>query len=326
MSSQAQAIVYRQYGTPEVLRLLRIDRPHVTDNSVLVRVRAASVNPFDWHNMTGEPWMVRLGGGLRKPKRSIPGVDLAGTVEEVGRGVTRFQPGDHVFGGCRGSFAEYVSVAETDIVHKPDSVTFEQAAAVPIAALTALQALRDKAALQPGHKVLINGAAGGVGTFAVQIARELGAEVTGVCSTRNVGLVESLGAHRVIDYTREDFAAGGDRYDAMIDNVGNRPLSVCRRCLQPRGVYVIVSGPKKGRLLGPGKRMLAAILSFMLASQRAAPFVANLNHDDLTVLKDLLEAGKVVPIIDREYALCDAAEAMRYLSTGHARAKIVVTL
>ena len=320
-----RAIVYENYGPPDSLAVKETSKPVVGDNTVLVRVHAAAVNPLDWHSLTGTPYVMRLQSGLRKPKQpSVLGVDLAGVVEAVGRNVTQFRPGDEVFGGSAGSFAEYVGVAENSIVRKPSNLTFEQAAAVPCAALSALQGLRDKGKLQSGQQVLINGAAGGVGTFAVQIAKALGAQVTGVCSTRNVDMVRSLGADQVIDYTRDDFAENRPHYDVLLDNVGNRSFAACRRSLKPNGVYVVLGGPKKGRLLGPVKRLAGALVAFMFVSQRAAPFFAQPNRDDLLFLLELLESGKVVPVIDRCYPLSEAGDALKYLEQGHAQGKIII--
>ncbi len=324
--SVMHAIVHRRFGSPDVLQMDKVDRPTADDDHVLIRVHAASVNPLDWHLMTGTPYVTRLQAGMRRPKQLIAGTDVAGTVEAVGRNVTAFAPGDEVFGGAAGSFAEYACARATAIVAKPASLSFEQAAAVPVAALTALQALRDKGNLQPGQHVLINGAAGGVGTFAVQIAKALGAEVTGVCSAANVDMVRSIGADHVVDYTAADFASSGQRYDIMLDNVGNRSFADCRRVLSTRGVYVIVGGPKKGRVLGPLTRMLKAMAVFSLARQKAAPLMAQLNRpDDLRLLSDLLASGAVTPVIDRTFPLAETADAVRHIEGGHARGKIVIT-
>jgi NADPH:quinone reductase-like Zn-dependent oxidoreductase len=319
------AIVYRSYGPPDVLACEDVEKPTARDDQVLIKVRAASVNPLDWHFMRGEPYFLRVGSGLRKPKVTRLGVDLAGQVEAVGRNVTQFQPGDEVFGTSRGAFAEYVCAAEKAVALKPANVTFEQAAAVPVAGLSALQALRDKGRIQPGQKVLVNGAAGGVGTFAVQIARSFGADVTGVCSTRNVDMVRSIGADRVIDYTRDDFTEGGQRYDLILDCIGNRPLSACRRVMSPGGFYVAVGG-SGGRAIGPLARMLGAAVLSRFVSQHLVMFLASLNKGDLVVLKGLIEAGKVTPVIDRSYALREVPEAIRYLEEGHARGKVVITM
>jgi NADPH:quinone reductase-like Zn-dependent oxidoreductase len=313
-------------GSPDQLELQEIDKPAVGDDGVLVRVRAASVNPYDWHLMRGLPYVVRLTEGLRKPKHSVPGVDVAGHVEAVGESVTQFRPGDEVFGGRVGAFAEYVCGGENRFVPKPPGLTFEQAAAIPIAGCTALQGLRDRGQLQPGQKVLINGAAGGVGTFAVQIAKALGGDVTGVCSTRNVDLVRSIGADRVVDYTVEDFTRGGQRYELILDLVGNRSLPDLRRALTPKGTLVLSGGGVGGRWLGPLALMLRAMVLSRFMGQRMLPFLAKLRRDDLVVLKELIEAGKVTPVIDRAYPLSEAAEAIRHLEAGHARGKVVITV
>ncbi|OLB81367.1 MAG: alcohol dehydrogenase [Actinobacteria bacterium 13_2_20CM_2_71_6] len=322
-----RAIRYYRYGSPDVLELQDVDMPVVGDEDVLVRVRAASVNPLDFHFMRGTPYLVRAQAGLSRPKANGLGVDMAGHVEAVGRNVTKFQPGDEVFGGCAGTFAEYVSVREDAVLlAKPANLTFEQAASVPVAAFSALQALRDKGRIQPGHRVLVNGAAGGVGTFAVQIAKAYGAEVTGVCSTPNVEMVRSIGANQVVDYTREDFTRTGQRYDLLVDMVGNRPLSERRRVLAAKGVLVAVGGPDKGRWMGPLAGLVTMALVARFVSQRMTFFLAHLDRDDLAVLRELLEAGKVTPVIDRTYPLSDAAEAIRYLEQGHAKGKVVITL
>lgn len=319
-----KAIVYCDYGSPEVLKLEDIEKPTPGDDQVLVRVRAASVNPLDWHYMRGTPYVMRMEAGLRKPKVTRLGVDFAGTVEAVGKNVTEFKPGDEVFGGRTGAFAEYVVIAERRLARKPKSMTFEQAASVPIAALTALQALRDKGKVQPGQKVLINGASGGVGTFAVQIAKSLGAHVTGVSSTRNVELVRSIGADQVIDYTREDFTQGEQHYDVIVDMVGNHSLSAYRRVLKPKGIYVMVGGPK-GRWIAPMHRVAQMFVYSAFVDQELVFLLANINKEDLTILGELMEAGKVTPVIDRRYRLHEVPEAIRYLEEGHARGKVVIT-
>lgn len=323
------AVVYCDYGPPDVLKIEQVEKPVPADGQLLVRVRAASVNPLDWHFMRGRPYLMRVDSGLRKPKSTRLGVDFAGTVEAVGRSVTRFRPGDEVFGGRTGALAEYVTVSEARaVVIKPSNVTFEQAAAVPVAALTALQALRDKAGVQPGMNVLINGASGGVGTFAVQIAKHLGAEVTGVCSTRNVELVRSLGADHVVDYTRQNFTEGTARYDVMLDNVGNHPLGACRRVLTPHGRYVLIGGggPHDHLLLGPFGRVIGAYLLSRVSSQSMSMFISELNARDLAVLAELVRAGTITPVIDRRYRLSEAREAIRYLEQGRARGKVIVTM
>ncbi len=325
-----KAIVYHDYGSPDVLKCEEIEKPTAGDNEVLIQVRAASVNPLDWHLMRGKPYIARLLFGLRKPRLTRPGVDVAGQVEAVGRNVTQFKPGDEVFGGCRGAFAEYVCARENKLALKPANVTFEQAAAVPVAALTALQGLRDKGRIQPGQKVLINGAAGGVGTFAVQIAKSFGADVTGVCSARNVDMVRSIGADHVIDYTQEDFAQSRQRYDLMLDNVGNRSLSDYRRVLPSKGILVLNGGgslgQNEGRGIGPLARSIAALVLSPFTSRKVVTFLASIDKDDLVVLKELMEAKKITPVIDRCYPLSEVPEAIRYLEEGHARGKIVITV
>jgi NADPH:quinone reductase-like Zn-dependent oxidoreductase len=321
-----KAIVYRCYGAPEVLELEDIEKPVPADDEVLVRVRAAAVNPLDWHYMRGEPYFMRLGTGLGAPDISRLGVDFAGTVEAVGRNVKRFKPGDDVFGGRTGAFAQYVTIREDRaLAIKPADVTFEQAASVPIAAITALQALRDKGALQPGQKVLINGASGGVGTFAVQIAKSMGAEVTGVCSTRNVDLVRSLGADHVIDYKREDYTRSGQHFDLIVDNVGNHSLLANRKVLTPSGKLVMIGG-SSGNWLGPLMRPIAGLLLSPFMDQDFVMLLAQLDPEDLALLGELIQAGKVVPVIDRRYALSDVPEAIRYSEEGHARGKIIINV
>lgn len=321
-----KAIVCRAYGAPE---LGDIAKPPVSDDGVLVRVRAASVNPLDWYGVAGRPYLFRgMMGGLRKPKQAVPGVDFAGTVEAVGSGVTQFQPGDDVFGARDGAFAEYVCVRESRaIVRKPANLTFEQAAAVPVAAITALQGLRDHGHLQAGQHVLINGASGGVGSFAVQLAKTFGAEVTGVCSTANVDRVRSLGADRVVDYTREDFTRSGITYDLLLDIAGSRSWWAYRRILHNKGTYVGVGAPKTNRWLGPLAHVATIRLESLGASQKVVPlFVAKLNQADMVVLQELLAAGKLVPAIDRQYALREVRQALDYLGHGHAQGKIVITV
>ena len=328
-----KAVVYYNYGSPDVLKCEEIENPTAGDNEVLIKVRAASVNPLDWHFMRGTPYFVRILAGLRKPKVTRLGVDVAGQVEAVGRNVTQFKPGDEVFGACRGAFAEYACASESALVMKPDNVTFEQAASVPIAALTAVQGLRlgglgDKGQIQPGQKVLINGAAGGVGTFAVQIAKSFGADVTGVCSTRNVDMVRSIGADRVIDYTQEDFTKSGQRYDLLFDCVGNHSLLACRRVLNPKGIYIPVGGEGGRWMIGPLARSITALVLSRFVSQKlVAFFLARLSKDgDLAILRELMKAGKVTPVIDKRYRLSEVPEAIRYLEEGHARGKVVITL
>jgi NADPH:quinone reductase-like Zn-dependent oxidoreductase len=324
-----KAIVYCDYGTAEVLRLEDIEKPNPEDDQVLVRVRAAAVNPLDWHYMRGTPYIMRIESGLRKPKDTRFGVDYAGTVEAIGRNVTQFKPGDDVFGARSGALAEYVAVrAERAVVMKPANLTFEQAASIPVAAITALQGLRDKGKVQPGQKVLINGASGGVGTFAVQIAKSFGAHVTGVCSTRNVEMVRSLGADQVIDYTTEDYTRSAQRYDVILDNVGNRSLSENRRILKPEGRFVLIGGggPDNGRWIGPMAKPVKAIMLSWFVPQDMGMLLADVNKEDLTILGDLMQAGKVTPVIDRRYSLSEVPAAIRYLEEGHARGKVVINL
>jgi len=323
-----KAIRYHTYGSPDVLRCEEVEKPTPGDNEVLLKVRAASVNPLDWHFMRGTPYLGRLAFGLRKPRVTRPGVDVAGQVEAVGRNVTHFKPGDELFGSGRGAFAEYVCTPASKLAIKPGNMTFEQAASAPVAAYTALQGLRDKGKVLPGQKVLINGAAGGVGTFAVQIAKWLGAEVTGVCSTRNVDMVRSLGADRVIDYTREDFTQSGQRYDVIFDLVGNHPLSACRRILNPKGTYLGagVLGAMSGRWIGPLPRLLHTVVLSWFVSQKLVPFIAKSSQEDLTIMRELMESGKITPVIDKCYRLSETADAIRYLAEEHARGKVVITL
>ena len=321
-----KAAVYTRYGPPDVVQITDVEKPVPTDNEVLIRVRAASVNPLDWHYMRGTPYFLRVMAGLRKPKVTRLGVDVAGQVEAVGRNVTQFKPGDEVFGSCRGAFAEYACTSESALAMKPDNVTFEQAASVRVAALTALQGLRDKGQIQPGQKVLINGAAGGVGTFAVQIAKSFGADVTGVCSTRNVDMVRSIGADQVIDYTQEDFTKSGQRYDLILDCVGNHSLSACRRVLNPKGIYIGVGGPSGRWMIGLLARAIKALVLSRFVSQKLVMFLARRSKEDLTIMRELMETGKVTPVIDRRYRLSEVSEAIRYLEEGHARGKVVITL
>jgi NADPH:quinone reductase-like Zn-dependent oxidoreductase len=319
------AVVYCDYGGPEVLALEQVEKPVPAQGQVLVRVRAASVNPLEAHYMRGEPYVMRLDSGLRKPSNIRLGVDFAGTVEAIGAGVTRFKSGDAVFGGRTGALAEYVVASERSVVLKPTNVTFEQAASVAIAAVTALQAVRDKGHVQPGQTVLINGASGGVGTFAVQIAKAFGAHVTGVSSTRNVALVRSLGADRAIDYTHENYTTGAQRYDVIIDMIANHSLRDNRRVLQPRGIYVMVGGPS-GRWLAPLDRVGSMLVMAPFVDQKFGMLLSTLNGPDLARLGDLIQAGTVTPVIDRTYPLSAVADAIRYLETGRARGKVVVTI
>ena len=322
-----KAIVCTKYGPPDVLELKEVERPTPKDNEVLVKIHAASVNPADWHILRGKPFLLRLMGfGLLKPKNEIPGCDIAGRVEAVGRNVKQFQPGDEVFGDLAqfglGAFAENVCAPENALALKPANISFEEAAAVPMAAVTALQGLRDKGKIQAGQKVLINGASGGVGTFAVQIAKSFGAEVTGVCSTRNLDMVRSIGADHVIDYTQEDFTQNGQRYDLILAANGYHWISDYKRALSPKGTYVMTGGSMaqlfQAMLLGPWISMTG--------SKKMGNLMAKLNQKDLIFMKELLEGGKVVPVIERRYPLSEVAEALRYLEEGHAKGKVVITV
>ena len=322
-----KAIVQDRYGSTDVLELREIDRPVVGDDDVLVRVHAAGVDPGVWHLMTGLPYLVRIMGfGLLRPKTGVRGMDVAGRVEAAGRNVTRVRPGDEVFGTCNGSFAEYACAREDTLAPKPANLTFEQAAAVPVSGCTALHGLRDAGRVQPGQKVLIVGAAGGVGTFAVQLAKAFGAEVTGVCSTTKVDLVRSIGADHVIDYTRDDFADGVRLHDLILDTAGNRSLSHLRRALAPRGTLVIVGGEGKGRWFGGVDRQLRALVLAPFVSQKLRSLFSMERSEDLHFLTELMEAGKVTPVIDRTYPLSRVPEAIRHLEEGHARGKVVITV
>lgn len=318
-----KAIVYHNYGSPDVLKCVEVEKPAAGDDEVLIKVCAASVNPLDFHFMRGTPFFIRIMAGLRKPKNTGVGRDVAGRVEAVGRNVTEFKPGDEVFGTCRGAFAEYVCASESSLVIKPENVTFEQAASVPVAGLSALQSLRDKANIQPGQKVLINGASGGVGTFSVQLAKSFGADVTGVCSTRNVEMVRSIGADRVIDYTREDFTKSGQLYDRILDCHATHSLSEVRRALNPKGIYVGVGGPV-GSMISLLAGLIKPLLLSPFMSQKFVTFMASLKKEDLAVMSGLMETGKVTPVIDRRYSLTEVPEAMRYLEEGHARGKVII--
>ena len=322
-----QAIVHDEYGSTDVLRLTEVERPAIEDDEMLVRIRAASLNPYDWHLRTGKPFLFRLLFGLRKPKTGGIGADLAGEVEAVGGAVTQFRPGDEIYGEVEaGALAEYGAVSEDAAARKPTNLTFEQAAAVPMGALTALQALRDKGGIRAGHKVLINGSSGGVGTFAVQIAKSFGAEVTAVCSTRNIQLVRSLGADHVIDYTREDFTTGAERYDLMLDNVGNHSAVACRRVLTGKGVRVATFGSPEHDWFGPVAAMARMAVLSLFVGQKMIPFSAKPRRSDLETLAEMIEMGTITPVIDRTYSLSDSAEAMDYLDEGHARGKVVITI
>lgn len=322
-----KAVVYREYGSADVLKLEEVPKSTPGEQEVLIRVRAASLNPLDWHLMRGVPWFLRFLTGLQKPRRTRLGVDVAGEVETAGAGVAVLKPGDRVFGAVDGAFAEYVCAPVSAVANIPMNVTFEQAAAVPIAGLTALQALRDKGMLQSGQRVLINGASGGVGTFAVQIAKWMGVKVTGICSTRNVDLVLEIGAERVVDYTREDFAAGAERYDVIFDLIGNRPLGDFRRVLNPRGVFVACGG---GGPQTPTSQLLAGMINQMVMGwftrQKLVGILAKKSREDLSALSELMQSGKITPVIDRRFSLNEVPEAIRYLEAGHARGKVVISV
>ena len=319
-----RAIVQRSYGSPDTLRLEEVEKPALEDDRVLVRVHASSVNALDWRSLRGKPYAARMMmGGLRRPKKDSPGVDAAGIVEAVGKDVTHVKPGDAVFGVRNGAFAEYV--CGKTFVAKPANLTFEQAAAVPVAAITALQGLRDKGGIKHGQKVLVHGAGGGVGTFAVQLGKAFGATVTATTNPRNVELLQSLGADRVIDYTREDFTKGSDRYDLILDVAGRPGLRRCVRALAPGGTLVL-AGAGKGDWIGPLSRFVAGTVRARLLKQRIVGYVSAVTNDDLLLLKELIEAGKVMPVIDRTYPLDKAPEAIRYLEEGSVRGKVVVTV
>ncbi|MFL5724825.1 MAG: NAD(P)-dependent alcohol dehydrogenase [Chloroflexota bacterium] len=316
-----KAIVHESYGSAEVLHARDMERPRIGDGEVLVRVHAASVHVGDWIVMTGKPYAMRMATGLRKPKHPVPGTDVAGTVEAVGRDVQRLKPDDEVFGWCDGAFAEYASAPEDQFIKKPANLTFEQAAAVGVSATAALQLLRDNGKVHPGQTVLVNGASGGVGSFAVQVAKAFGAEVTGVTSTKNVDLVRSIGADHVIDYTREDFTEGGPRYDLILDNVGNHSMARTRRALTPTGMLISNGG---GHSDGKLFRTLRTMLVSMLVRQQASPSLKTQNHGDLVALRELVEAGKITPVIDATYPLSQTPAAIRHVATGHARGTIVI--
>ena len=324
-----KAIVYSDYGVANV-KLADIEKPTPSDDQLLVRVHAASINPYDWHFIEGTPYVMRaMGVGLRKPKNIRLGTDFAGTVEAVGKNITQYKPGDEVFGGAPGAFGQYVCRRATGAVAlKPAALTVEQAAAINIAGITALQAVRDQGKVQPGQKVLINGASGGVGTFAVQIAKSYGADVTGVCSARNTELVQSLGADHVIDYTKEDFTKGAERYDVVIDNVANHSLSECRKVLTPNGTYVMIGGggaSEQGFLGAMGNVLKAGIYS-RFVKQKMGFMMAQPSTQDLTLLADMMQSGKLKAVIDRTYKLDQVPEAVRYVEEGHARGKVIITV
>jgi NADPH:quinone reductase-like Zn-dependent oxidoreductase len=323
-----KAIVQERFGSPEILRLVDVEVPEVGADDVLVRVRAAALNPYDWHMLRGDPLIARLMGavGLTRPKARVAGIDAAGVVEAVGANVRGLRPGEEVLGFCPGAFAEYARSKADKVVPKPASLSFEQAAAVPMAALTALQGVRDVGAVRAGQRVLVNGAAGGVGTYDVQNAAELGAEVTRVCSTRNVDLVRSIGAAHVVDYTTEDFTDARAHYDVILDNVGNRPLSRLRRALTPTGILVLNAGGSPGRVLGAVGSLLRAVVVNGFVRQRLRPLIAKPKREDLLTLTALIEDGKLTPVLDRTYPLADAAEGLRHVEQGHARGKVVITV
>ena len=318
-----KAIVNDRYGSPDVMELRDIDRPTLTEDGVLVCVRASSVNALDWHTLRGKPYVARLDAGLRRPKARVLGADAAGVVEAVGANVTHVKLGDEVFGSCLGSFAEYVNGRQ--FVTKPAALTFEEAAAIPTAGLTALQGLRDKGAIRPGQHVLINGAGGGVGTFAVQIAKAFGAEVTAATRADNADVVRSLGADHFIDHTTQAIARGQERYDLILDVAGTQSMRSLRRALAPNGTIVIVA-PGPGQWIGPITRILGAVISSRFSAQQTRPFLAGVNRDDLVVLKDLVEAGKVRPVIDRTYPLEAVPDAVRYVEAGGVRGKVAITV
>ena len=321
-----KAIVYHRYGSPDVLQLEEIEKPVVADDAVLIRVRAAAVNPYDWHFVRGIPYFMRLVVGLRVPKRNGLGVDFAGEVEAVGKDVTEFQPGDEVYGMADGAFAEYLAAPQSAIARKPSNLTFEQAAAVPLAALTALQGLRDSGELQAGQRVLIIGASGGIGTFAVQIAKDMGAHVTGLCSTPNLELVRSLGADEVIDYTRQDFTQSGQKFDVILQLGGTDSPARCRRALTPKGKLVLSSGESNGRWIGPLDRIIQASLLNLFVSQSLVDLGTKRSQSDLEYLREMIEAGKLTPIIDRVQPLSEVPDAIRYVEKAHSRGKVVITV
>jgi len=326
-AERMNAIIYRCYGSADVLELEEVEKPVPGDNEVLVKIKAAAVNPLDWHYMRGSPYIMRLiGAGIGKPEDTRLGVDFAGRVEAVGSGVTGFKPGDDVFGGASGAFAEYVTIAEDrGLVLKPANISFEQAASVPIAAITALQALRDKGQIQPGQKVLINGASGGVGTFAVQIAKSYGAEVTAVCSGRNEEMVRSIGADHVINYKQQDYTEGGQQYDLILDMIGNHSLSKNRNVMKPGGKLILIGGAK-GDWVGPLMGPIKAMMYSPFVDQEFIMFIANMDKQDLGDIGELMKSGIVTPVIDRRYSLKEVPSAIRYSEEGHARGKIIISV
>ena len=321
-----KAASYTNYGPPDVVHVADAEKPVPKDDEVLIKVRAASVNPLDWRLMKGKPRVLRIMPRLLKMPIGRPGVDVAGEVEAVGKNVTQFKPGDQVFGGCRGAFAEYATTREKSIVTKPNSVTFEQAASIYVAGLTALQGLRDKGKLQPGQKVLVNGAAGGVGTFAVQIAKSFGADVTGVCSTRNLEMVRSIGAEKTIDYTKQNFTTSDQRYDLILECAGNHSFSECRRVLNAAGRFVMIGAPHDMSMMGLLAQMTKPLLLSPFVSQKAVMFMAKSRQDDLTLLGELIATGKLKPVIGGRYSLGEVPDAVRYVEEGHARGKVIIDL
>lgn len=321
-----RAVTRTCYGGPESLALSTVAKPMPKDGQVLIKVRAASVNPYDWHKMTGKPYIMRLATGVGAPDHVRMGADFAGTIEAIGAGVARFAPGDEVFGTSGGTFAEYIVASEGSVVTKPENITFEEAAAIPIAALTALQGLRDRGKLVAGQKVLINGASGGVGTYAVQIAKALGAEVTGVCSTRNVELVRSLGADHVVDYTREDFTQRAERYHLILDNIGNRALLDLKGILQPNGRVVIVGGPKDDPWIGPLMGPIKGVVISRFGDEQFVSFIADVNEPDLRLLANFAREGKMKSAIDRRFRLDEVPAALAYIGSRRARGKVVVNM
>jgi NADPH:quinone reductase-like Zn-dependent oxidoreductase len=318
-----KAIVYTKYGSPDVLQLKEVEKPTPKDDEVLIKIHAASVNAYDWHFLTADIFLIRLmGGGLLKPKDTRLGADMAGKIETVGKNVKQFQPGDEVFGMVKGSFAEYACAPESSLALKPVNISFDEAAAIPMAAITALQGLRDEGQIQAGQKVLINGASGGVGTFAVQIAKSFGADVTAVCSTRNLEQARSIGADHVIDYTKEDFTKNDQRYDLILAANGYHPLSAYKRTLTPKGIYIMAGGSMAQIF----QSMLMGSMMSETGGRKMGGVSAIRSQKDLIILKELLEAGKIVSVIDRRYTLNEAAEALRYLGEGHARGKVVITI
>lgn len=322
-----KAVVQHAYGSPDTLKFEDVAEPIPRDDEVLIRVHASSVNPYDWHLMRGKPYLARTQVGLLKPKDSIPGADVAGRIESVGKDVTAFRPGDEVFGDISaGAFAEYVCVRPDRLTHKPANVSFEHAAAVPLAGITALQGLRDKGHVQSGDKVLVNGASGGVGTFAIQIAKSFGTHVTAVTSKKNADLVTSIGADDVVDYTKEDFTGGVQRYDVILDTIGNHPLSRVKRAMEPDGTFVAIGKSEMGDWIGPLSFLASLIATSSIGRHKMVPLLAKVKQADLEVLAGMLESGQITPVVDRQYELADVADAIRYIEEGHARGKVTITV